>query len=188
MLLTRLRDDTRYLHDNAEQTLGILNGVPTTKEYLGLLERFYGYYKPVELALFTVPWNTIGFDWPLRRKASLLEQDLQALGESQPAIDSLPLCRDLPPLDSVPKALGCIYVLEGATLGGQVIVRRLQGLALPTAFFGSYGENVRTMWKEFGAFLTEYTTGRGEDDEVVQSACKTFETIGTWLAGEQEDR
>jgi heme oxygenase len=150
-----------------------------------MLRRFYGYYRPVEARLATIPWASLGFAWSARRKTPLLERDLLAIGETE--MDTLPRCHDLPPLDAVPKALGCLYVLEGATLGGQVIVRRLRDLpgdALPSAFFTSYGQDVGAMWQAFREFLTGYAEGRDEDDVIVQSACATFATIGDWLTGE----
>ncbi len=88
----------------------------------------------------------------------------------------------------MPEALGCLYVLEGATLGGQVIVRRLRDLpreALLSAFFTSYGQDVGAMWQAYREFLTGYAEGRDEDDVIVESACATFATIGAWLMGER---
>ena len=185
MLLHRLRHDTRERHERVELTLGLLDRPPAAGEYRTLLRKFYGYYEPVEARLASLPWEAVGFDWPARRKVPMLERDLIALGDDRNALPAVPRCPHLPPLTTLPAALGCVYVLEGATLGGRVITRRLGGVPggpLPAAFFASYGDDVGRRWTEFGAFLTAYATGRDEDDEIVESARQTFDTLGAWLA------
>jgi heme oxygenase len=41
-------------------------------------------------------------------------------------VGALPQYHDLPDIEDWPRMLGCLYVLEGATLGGQIISRHLQ--------------------------------------------------------------
>jgi heme oxygenase len=58
-------------------------------------------------------------------------------------------------------ALGLLYVLEGATLGGQLLRRRL-GPALGLteerglAFFTAYGAEVGPMWRAFADALARF--------------------------------
>ncbi len=78
MLSTPLKNDTRNLHDQVERTLGCLDGMPTPDEYRTMLRRFYGYYRPVEARLATIPWASLGFAWSARRRTPLLERDLLA--------------------------------------------------------------------------------------------------------------
>ncbi|QEL15574.1 biliverdin-producing heme oxygenase [Limnoglobus roseus] len=185
MILTRLRAETRTRHDAVEARLGFLDRPITSDSYRELLRQFWGFYEPVEARIATATdWPALEFDFNGRRKTPLLERDLATAGVGREALDKCH-CPALPPLTDVPQALGCLYVLEGATLGGQVITRHLRGQPggpYPTAFFASYGENVGPMWKAFGAFLTEYTAGHGGDDRIVASACATFDTLGAWLA------
>ncbi|HEY1189846.1 MAG TPA: biliverdin-producing heme oxygenase [Gemmata sp.] len=186
MLLTRLKDETRELHERVERNLALLERAPSADEYRPLLWKFYRFYRPAEAALAAVPWGALGFDFDSRRKAPLLERDLTALGATRAALDGAGGAA-LPPLDTVPRALGCLYVLEGATLGGQVLTRHMSGAPggpLPGAFFASYGADVGTMWKTFRAFLTAYSERAGGDDEIVRSAHRTFEALGAVLAGE----
>lgn len=186
MLLMRLKNDTRTLHDHIERTVHLEAGVPSPGEYRQLLASFYGYYEPVERRLGEFDWDALGFGWNARRKAPLLERDLRDFGESSGTLRNLPRCRELPPLDSIPKALGCLYVLEGATLGGHVIVQRLQmsgrGRMLPTAFFSSYGENLVAMWQSFRTYLSNYVAASSDDDVIVEAACETFRTMDCWLS------
>lgn len=185
MILTRLRHETRTHHDAVEARLGLLDRPVTPDGYRDLLRRFWGYYEPVEERLGGVAgWAATGFDFDRRRKTALLERDLAAAGVGRELLDGF-RCAALPDLSGVPQALGCLYVLEGATLGGRVITRHLRsqlGGPFPCAFFASYGEEVGGMWKAFGTFLTGYAAGRDVDDVIVGSARATFDTLGAWLA------
>jgi len=94
----------------------------------------------------------------------------------------------LPEVKSITEALGCLYVLEGATLGGQVIGRHLKkNLALDEdrgcAFFCSYGDEVGLMWQSFQETLRSYCSkyGSTEEAQLVKSACETFASLDYWL-------
>ncbi len=122
-----------------------------------------------------------------RRKACLLARDLRALGTSAAEVAALPRFADLPTLETPAEALGCLYVLEGATLGGQVVARLVAGRfgfdrGSGCAFFASYGERVGSMWRELGAALVTFTDTTGDDEAVVRSACATFATFERWFA------
>ena len=74
----------------------------------------------------------------------LLKRDLEKLSGEDFEINLLEICRDLPLVETFAQTLGCPYVLEGATLGGQVVGRHLrENLNLSpengAAFFNSYG-------------------------------------------------
>lgn len=51
------------------------------------------------------------------------------------------------------EALGALYVLEGATLGGQVIIKRLKKnepfSTLPLAYYNVYADHTGVMWTQF---------------------------------------
>jgi heme oxygenase len=57
-------------------------------------------------------------------------------------------------------AVGCLYVLEGATLGGQFISRHLATLGIGPAngglFFHGYGAKTGEMWKSFQTNATGF--------------------------------
>ena len=120
-----------------------------------------------------------------RRKVPKLLADLEFLGYE--AADRLPMCRSLPPLDSVPGILGSLYVVEGATLGGQLISRHLErtlGLreGRGYAFFSSYGPQVGSRWRSFRDVLLSCSTEQ-DDDRIVDSATATFRGMYAWLCG-----
>ena len=185
-ILERLRYATRHLHKTLENDLPVMRADLQLSDYRRLLARFYGFYMPVEDALARV--RDLEFvlpDWPQRRKIDSLVKDLRAVDFTPQEIAELSLCVQLPALLGLEEALGCLYVLEGSTLGGQIIGRHLQatlhiGLDNGSSFFRSYGDRVGPMWKTFQEALL---SREFEDHErMINAATQTFESIHRWLA------
>ena len=187
MILKRLKEATSSRHAALESRLPLLDASMSRARYLQFLQRFWGYYAPLETQLLALPyWDSMEFDYAERHKTPRLVQDLRALGETCEAIRTVVRCRNLPTLASPGQLLGCLYVIEGATLGGQIITRRLQanlGLTPLTgaAFFDGYGAQTGGHWKAFCAMLRANAGESGRQDEIVASANQTFETLGQWL-------
>lgn len=185
-ILLRLRRETRAPHDRLEAGLGLPGAVAGADDYRRLLAALYGLYRPLEHRLSALAgWPEAGVDLDRRRKLPLLVADLAALGGARP--DDLPRCRALPPLDSLPRAFGCLYVLEGATLGGQIVAPALVAALGPeaggaTAFFAAYGDRTPAMWRDFRAALRRFAAADpGAGDEVVRGAEETFRAFEDWL-------
>lgn len=183
-LLARLKAETRIQHLRLERELDMLGEGGSRSAHRELLRRLYGFYRPWEERAVPVlerghPGLTAG-----RSKVALLEHDLAFFGESPSAIRALPSCPTLPALDTMPAALGSMYVVEGATLGGQIVSRHL-AVALGiepgrgTAFFGSYGAEVGPMWRRFGDALAAHAGF--EDGRIVAAAQETFERLHRWI-------
>ncbi len=187
MFLQRLKLATRDRHSALERQLPLLDPTLSHEAYRQFLGRFFGYYAPLEARLDVSPWwGQIGLDYAERRKTPGLAQDLIALGIAPAALARVPPCRELPDLASSARLLGCLYVIEGATLGGQIITRHLHthlGLTPRSgaAFFSGYGAQTGSRWKAFGAQLTAYVQHSGGDDEIIDGANQTFATIDRWL-------
>jgi heme oxygenase len=49
------------------------------------------------------------------------------------------------------------------------------------SFFAGYGKQTGSQWKAFCACLTAFSTQTGSNDEIVDSAIKTFQTLDCWL-------
>lgn len=183
-ILDRLRGETRHEHDAIEAVLDIMTPGLSIAAYRQQLSRFYGFYQPLEASLASLAdWSRVGLDLDVRRKSELLVADLDHLGVD--AAGTLPVCHALPPLTSVAAGLGCLYVLEGATLGGQLISRHVkQTLNLDglqgARFFNCYGDRTGTMWKTFRAALVAFALTPAVEDELVASATATFKTLRHW--------
>ena len=80
-------------------------------------------------------------------------------------------------------------MLEGATLGGQIIsrhVRRTLGLTPETGarFFHGNGARTADMWRTFRAALDGFAADPATADAVVESANATFRSMRRWcMAG-----
>ncbi len=192
-LLQRLKAETRPHHERAEHAVRLFEKGLTLEHYRHHLEALYGFYGPVEAMLAQhlanfMPELRVSERW----KLPLLARDLCVLGHDAESLARLPRTPWLPPLPGTPEALGCCYVLEGATLGGQLILRHLKRhfAGIPAgdfAFFRAYGEEVGPMWKAFGEAVTRASVNADSllfDARVVQGAKDTFEAFERWLLHE----
>lgn len=188
MIHRLLRQRTRDLHTSVEGHLRILlSDQLSVGQYAAVQKSFYGFYKPVEdrLAAF-VGREDPELQLAKRLKLPLLVGDLAVLAVPAEAIAQLPVCDRLPPIGSVPEVLGCLYVLEGSTLGGRIITRHLK-LVLPLnvgacSFFNSYGDNVGRMWSTFLGVLSRHCEEYGDQEAIVNSACQTFACLERWFS------
>lgn len=178
-LLARLRAETRPYHDALELNefnQALAAGTPGAAATRWFLGKMYGFLLPYETALRQHA-AALGPAWevPERQRAQLILADLRV-----PA-DQLPQCAALPPLASLPQLLGAMYVVEGSTLGGQVLARQLAKAGLDLGrYFTGYGALTGPRWKTFCRLLDAAATPATEAD-IVASASLTFHHLTTWL-------
>ena len=187
MILQRLKQETKGYHEQLERSLSICDEHLTLARYQNILAHFLGFYQPVEL-LFNAfqQGHILNREVERRSKTPWLLQDLNALGFTGVDLAALPTCIDLPRLDTLYQALGCMYVLEGATLGGQIITRHIQRVLrldehCGCSFFHGYGSDTGTMWKAFGELLVTHISNGEAENAVVFAACETFTLFHQWL-------
>jgi heme oxygenase len=189
-LSVELRERTREAHAAAEAAFDLPVRLADLETYGELLVALRGFYGQVERSLGAVTgWDrlTPPIDVRARRRAALLDDDLGRLGMAAPTWrpGSEPF---FPALASLAAALGCLYVLEGSTLGGQIVARRARaalGEHLPVAFFsGPGGGEVGAKWRAFQTALNAFATMPGQAgvaEEAVLSARATFATLAARL-------
>ena len=117
----QLKRGTADLHRRLERCLDLLDPDLSPDRYRWILECFFGFYAPIEAGLERAASAGIALGLPLRARTRLIESDLLSLGLSPPDVAGLPRCADLPRLSRLQELAGCLYVLEGACLGGRVI-------------------------------------------------------------------
>jgi heme oxygenase len=81
-------------------------------------------------------------------------------------------------------ALGSLYVMEGSTLGGQVISRildRSPDLIGRVRYFDPYGPRTGAMWRAFRAGLRGRVAAGADRRSIVAAAVQTFELLEDWL-------
>jgi heme oxygenase len=186
MLLQRLKADTAERHHRLERDLDLMRPDLTRAAWARVVGRLYGFYQPWEEAVGrTVDGGDLGELVSGRRKAAWLASDLTELGIPASDHAMLPRCDRLPDLGSAARVLGGMYVLEGATLGGQFISRHVEatlGLAdgCGYSFFRGYGAETGRMWPAFREAVSAYAP-RVDADIIVASACETFDRLHNWL-------
>jgi len=187
-ILAFLKSSTWECHQRLEQRLPLLRPGFSRLQYRRFLQGFLGFYRPLEPLLRQAP-EIEGHlpDLARRTKTPWLETDLATLGMAFTEIQNSPNCEALPHVADLASALGCLYVLEGSTLGGQVISRHLQRtLALNpesgARFFASYGADTPAMWQAFGECLTATLQGQSAAElAAVEAARSTFLQLEAWL-------
>ena len=188
VIMTLLHAQTSDLHTRLETLIDFPSALLCRGRYRALLAALFGFYEPLEAALAAFPdWAACGLDLAARRHTPALVFDLEALGLSPAAVAALPRCTALPDLPLFATATGCLYVLEGATLGGQVISRQLaaHGLGLQSGgrFHAGYQGDTGRMWREF-AHGMERLAGTWPDHyhhSAVAGARDTFLALEWWL-------
>lgn len=180
-ILTSLRAATAADHARVESFVAIEHRLAEAGRYRDLLAAFAGYYEPLESALAAVDWTGSGLNFAERRKGAWLRADLLELGGEA---STLPASAEGHPMPDLPSAFGALYVLEGATLGGQHVVRALAqsaNPALPQRFFRSYGNDVGARWREFLQALQAQSTQPNAAPRIVRGARQTFAGLARWL-------
>lgn len=187
-LVEKLRRYTREAHESMERRVDLPARLKSINAYRGLLERFYGFFRPLENGLRWTPgiFDVIP-DLEHRLRGDLLARDLAHVGLLGTDIQNLPRCRELPPMKTPASALGCLYVLEGSTLGGRIIAKQVRALG-PRAyeacvFFLSNGDDVGARWKQFGVMAETFAASHPDrTDEICHAARQTFACLERWLS------
>lgn len=157
------------------------------ENYRTLLQSLLDFYAPFEAALFeSFPKH---FETLLdhRRKAHLLRADLSSMGDIASSAQA-----EVPSLGTFEERMGAMYVVEGATLGGAIIRKHLQGhfggsVSSALSFYSGYGKQAAAEWRSFGKLLESLFARADEQarSKVVAGANATFAAMEDWLAQPQ---
>ncbi len=185
---TALRDATTEIHKRLHGQAAfkpLLRRTISRSDYCALLSRLYGFHQPLEVALgfqaqvvSTVPAGA-------HRRAHRLASDLQFLGLSERDISALPLARTPGRLDQRGRFLGCLYVREGATLGGRVMAAKLDhlfGAGPEGRLFFTGAASDTTAWRSCCEALERHATA-DEIAAMIAAAQQTFEIFEAWMDG-----
>jgi heme oxygenase (biliverdin-IX-beta and delta-forming) len=190
-----LREATRAVHQRLESSLRLAAPDLTRSEYLQILQRFSATYSRLESQLdqHAPLLRSVELEWQERCKLPLLQRDLAALGQAEMPATQFTLRRELPRLETLPELIGCLYVLEGATLGGKLIcanLRRVLGIGPDNgaAFFASYGEAVAGQWQRFCVALEKSLSDVAARQEAALSAVATFELFNACIVVPESER
>lgn len=177
-----LRRATDGVHRVLEATLedtGCFASAGGYRRYLGAIAPIYA---GLEAALDAAGVLRLVPDWPRRRKLGLILADLHEAGgevrchiadRPAPAITAEPWC--------VGDVFGALYVLEGATLGGAVLARRMRHpgpacapLGITLDFLDPYGDERGMLWRTFLDRLETVELTQPEEEALCPRAAATF--------------
>jgi heme oxygenase len=183
-IMARLRRATASLHAELDAMVAPL--LSERAGYRMLLAGLRDAYRVIEreLAKHAAQLARATYDFGERRKLGWLDEDLEALSVS----DSTSILTSYT-LQHASAAFGAVYVIEGATLGGQVIARQVMpALALAPErgcrFFTGYGAETGNRWRETcGAIASHIASATVADaaDEAIHGARMTFSLVSAAL-------
>lgn len=182
-LRERLRLRTQPAHQALETDLRLLDGHADALRMRALLSRFHGFHAGFEPALADRLAGEAAFV-QARARLPALRADLGRLGLAASEIDALPQCTAAAGLAATEaEALGALYVMEGSTLGGQLITRELGGLpwwpAGGLTYFDPHGRATGLRWRETLARLE--AAPPEQHDTLIEAADRAFRLLHGWL-------
>ena len=169
---------------------GLLKAGYPLAQYQTLLAMYTPLYADIEAQVESfIACDDVPFVYFNRRKSQWLRDDMAHFGLNwqeppwQPA--ALPAMRGLADCGAL---IGTLYVIEGATLGGEVISRHLHehrelGPTSGVRFFNGYGDAVTTRnnWQMFCSFANSIETNKNLRASAKLSAIHLFELIESQL-------
>jgi len=182
-LRTRIRAASRSEHEALERSLDLLSPPLTRTRFERVLIGFWGFHAAWEPAVRRHAGLASVFAG--RGRLELLRADLDALGYGAREIEALPVCAEAAQLAVTPEAaMGSLYVIEGSTLGGQLISRALRearwAAAARLRYFDPYGAETGARWRAFQASL-EAASSPAADPLIEAGAVATFGLLRRWL-------
>nr|WP_255710761.1 biliverdin-producing heme oxygenase [Flavobacterium sp. K77] len=188
MFIQKLRAATACSHKQLEQnnlSQALLSNNVNETIYSSYLIQLYSFVKGFEQYVYP-ELDPHFLNINNRKKANFIEEDLKALGIT---IDKHRLLKEEFFRDTYPDvylAAGALYVLEGSTLGGQIIVKHLQKVMSPdllnAAYFLGYQQRTGSMWKEFLQQFTALPQSTLQEQQIITGAFNTFKIIDNMLS------
>lgn len=183
-----LRAETNSCHERITAKLDLARSTLTLHDYRMVLQKLYGLLKPIENRISQrSDWDIPALAIKQRLKSQLIAKDLLVLGVDSRTLHAMPTCGVLPAISTFAEMLGCMYVLEGSTLGGQFLTQHFHHKFRITSetgcsYFSSYGPRIFEMWSQFVEFLNNYGTDNTADaTKVAAGAVETFHAFERWL-------
>lgn len=158
MLQEILKSATKENHDELESLMfvnEIMNKTLTLEQYKTLLATNYIIHATLEAKLHEALDADLRSDLNIesRDKLAALEQDLLEMGMDKKDLEEIDLGFLKLADQSSATSLGAMYVLEGATLGGHVIHKKLKANPafenLSLYYYSVYDKNLMPNWLSF---------------------------------------
>jgi len=177
LLSEYLKENSKQFHDSVEakfESQKIFDKSYTLDDYKKILWLNYLFHLHFEDKVYqTVSEETAkSLQLESRRKLKLLEKDLENL-----AMEKAHANQDIS-VKSEAEALGVMYVMEGSTLGGNVIMKQLSRNPefenMTFSYFGCYADKTGELWKNFKETLDSQFS-ENQYDEVLAGTNKAYQ-------------
>lgn len=174
-----------HLHSNF---VALFDGTIRLPQYTELLQRFHGFYEPLESAIDAAleRTSTLSAGFTYAHRTALLERDLANLGFTAGQIAQNPRCASVAKSVTPDTVAGVLYVIEGSTLGASLIDRAAQKILPDSATHGrnfwawSRAHNTQR-WAAINAYLDHLERSGHPLDAIVFGAQNTFTALANWL-------
>jgi len=182
----RLREETAAAHAAVERVAGLPDGVTCRETYRAALAAFARAIVPLERAIAQEPGlAAYGIDAAARARAPALLTDLARLGAQPPAAGAEVGLR------GTGAVLGALYVIEGSTLGGALVLRAIEerigrDIADARAFLGGRGAEAGALWGAFRAALDRF--GEERPDEQADAVAGATTAFDLFIAAFEAER
>ncbi|MBC7457788.1 MAG: biliverdin-producing heme oxygenase [Bdellovibrionaceae bacterium] len=184
-----LKEATHDVHKEIELCIPVLRPDLQIDELRSHLRRVFGFYQPLEnkISIF-IDQHGDEFEMKRRYKSSLLVNDLIGWGDSRESIHSIHTHSELNDISSLTDLVATLYVLEGSTLGNQIICRALSKnlnvSAFQMSFYEGYGADTYSRWRSFKAQAETHTESL-DIDLAIKKSREIFQQFTIWLKGNQ---
>jgi heme oxygenase len=162
-------------------------GTITRDAYRALMARTFGFHVAMEAAIEAALAGTTFAALAARcRRVVLLRDDLIALGLTSADIERLAVADRLPDMSVAPRALGCLYVLEGSTLGGRQLSRGLDHILprdsrIGRSFLDAGADPGHIAWRTFGEVIEAAGAAPIDRADMIGGALAAFERFEHWF-------
>lgn len=175
LALNRLRAATASLHHDLESRFDAVKELTNSLQRAQVITRYERFYGQSYTALRPLLVNIEGLDFEQRGRMWMHTR----VGT---------VAEEFPSLKNKYEALGVLYVIEGSTLGGRIILRELlkHGVSDPAlAFLDPYGTAAGTLWRGLIAVIERETAGdHARLDALCDGAVNGFRFAEDMLCGE----
>jgi heme oxygenase len=170
--IDRLRQETRAVHSDLDESLHLIDRLGARLKRAGVMAGYHRFHHALEAAVAPFLAGIADLDFYARRRAQLIADGIALLG-GEVSPDRAPS----PGLSTRSEALGALYVMEGSSLGGRVILKELTrgGVSLAgLGFLDPYGSDAGPRWRSFLAILEREVHSGEQRDDAVSGALNAF--------------
>jgi heme oxygenase len=170
--IDRLRQETGSAHSRLDRSLGLIDRLSAPGQMGQVLAGYHLLHRQTEAEIAPFLADIADLDFAARRRSPLIAEDLHALGHCAFLDNAIRLG-----IATRAAALGALYVLEGSSLGGRVILKELKSRGASLAglgFLDAYGNDTGRRWRSFLAILEREVTSSEHKIEAVKGALNTF--------------